>query len=149
MVPLKAVRLQLGELLAGDTTTMAPVTGNKMVLIKTAFVPNENIVLADLDQADFDGSTALVCGSGVQPVGIDPSTQDQVITIKSPVGGFRWETSGLTNLPQTIYGYALMDNAAAVLLGSELLDTPILLSAVGEEIDLGSVKMTIVTEPIS
>jgi hypothetical protein len=120
-----------------------------MKLVKAAFAPAEDIAFAGLTYADFDGSTPIVCGTGTQPVGIDPATQDQKITIKAPAGGFRWETSGITNLPQTIYGYALVDNADAVLLAMALLPTPLLLTEIGDEINLGAPELTIVTNPIS
>jgi len=150
MIPVKSLRLQLGELLAADATTLAPAAnGNKIALINAAFVADENAVIGGLSFADFDGSAPKVCGTGDQQAGIEPATQDQLITMLEPAGGFRWETTGVTNLPQTIYGFALTDNAGAVLLGVEQLDAPVTLTALGQEINLGAVQMRIVTNPIS
>jgi hypothetical protein len=149
MLPMEAVRLQIGNLLAADTTTLAPVAANKIALIKAPFTLSETLVLAGLTLADFNGSTPIAGAAGAQLVGIDPATQDQVITIKDPAGGYRWITGSLLNLPQTIYGFALIDNAGATLLGVELLPTPLALQAIGQFIDIGPVAMNIVQNPIN
>jgi len=47
----------------------------------------------------------------------------------------------VTNLRQTFYGYVLTDNAGMTILASGLLDTPIELTAVNQEIDLGALKI--------
>lgn len=149
MLPTKAVRLQLGELLAADDTTLAPaMSANKVALVKNAFTPDENAVIGDFDLADFDGSTPITGATGTQQVGISPSTGDQIITIKEVAGGWRWETTGVTNLPQTIYGAILMNNGGTTLLGMQLLDPPLTLSEAGQEVNLGSVKMTMALQPL-
>jgi hypothetical protein len=150
MLATKPVRLQIGELLAADPTTLAPVANaNKVVLIKSAFTPNELLTPADLTPADFDGSTAKLAAVGTQQAGLDPATGDQVITIVEPVGSWRWETTGTTNLPQTIYGYGLYDNTLATLLGIALLPAPLTLQIVGQQINLGTVAMTVVAQPLN
>ena len=107
-----AVREKAATLLAADATTLAPAAdGNEIALVKAAFTPAESNVLADLTFADFDGSAPIVCGTGTQPTGLDPNTNDTLITIKPPAGGFRFATTGITNLPQTIYGFALTTTA--------------------------------------
>lgn len=149
MLPHKEVRLRLGDLLAADDATLAPaLAANKIALIKAAFAYSESIALADLDLADFDGSTPIAGAVGAQLVGIDPVTLEQIITIKDPVGGYRWITTGMTNLPQTIYGAALLNDAGDAILGLLVEDTPITLNAVGQQIDLGSVQMRFVAQPI-
>jgi len=149
MTPIKAIRESLGALLAADTAWLATVTANKISLVMAAFTPSEDLVFADLTLATFDGSTALSAGTGEQQVGNDPLTNEQLVTIKEPAGGWRWETSGVTNLPQTIYGFALSDNTLATLLATALLDTPITLTEAGQEINLGTVRFTVVLEPLA
>lgn len=149
MLPMRPVRLQLGELLAADATTLAPVTGNKVALVMDPFTPEETMVPGSLTLATFDGSTPIVAGTGTQPAGLDPATGDQIITIKEPAGGFRWETSGVTNLPQTIYGYALLTNDLATLLAVATLPTPVTLQIAGQQINLGPIGLNIVQSPIS
>jgi len=135
-----AVREKAAQLLAADTSTLAPaVLANKVALIKAAFTPSENLAFSDLTLADFDGSTPLDCGTGTQPEGLDPNTNDALIALKTPAGGWRWETTGTTNLPQEIFGFALLDNALAVVLAAELLPTPQQLTGVNQAVALGSI----------
>lgn len=150
MLPMKAVRKQLGELLAADATTLAPAAdANTVALIKAAFVPDEAMVAADVTLADFDGSTPIAAAVGAQQAGIDPATGQQIITIKETAGGWRWETTGVTNLPQTIFGYGLFNDDQTVLLGLALLDSPLTLTEAGQEVNLGAVTMTMVDQPMS
>lgn len=149
MLPMRALRLALGELLAADVATLAPVVGNKIALIAANFDPGEDLVVGDLTLATFDGSTPLVLGSGVQPVGIDPATEDQRITMKDPAGGLRWEVTGTTDLPQNIFGFAMLDTTLADLLAVEAFDLPITLTEVGQEIVIGTARFTLVAQPMS
>jgi hypothetical protein len=142
MIPTLALREKAMKLLAADAATLAPpALANHMWLVMSNFVPAETTVLTDFTLATFDGSTPIDVTVGTQPEGLDPATKDAIIDISPPAGGFRWETTGVTNLPQTIYGYALLDNADAVLLGCGLLDSPITLNAVNERIDIGDVNL--------
>lgn len=136
MLSTAALRQQLLILLAADTTTLAPAADNlKMALIKNAVVPSEAIVFADLQLADFDGSTPLDIGLNTQPTGLDPFNNDIILDFKPPTTGFRWETTGLTNLPQTIYGYAVLTNALDDVYCVALFDTPIVLTAINQRVD--------------
>lgn len=150
MLPMIAVRKQFGELLAADPTTLAPAAdANVIALIIEDFTPGEDLVAADLTLADFDGSTPKAGALGTQQCGIDPITGDQVVTITDPVGGYRWETTGVTNLPQTVYGYGLYNEALTTLLAVEKFPAPYLLSAAGQEINVGKAQITIVQQPAS
>ena len=64
MLPMLALRLSLGTLFAADTTFLADATGNKLVLLKADFTPDENLDLADLTLADFDGYAAKTPTAG-------------------------------------------------------------------------------------
>lgn len=150
MLPTRAMRLTLGTLMAADTAHLAhAVTGPQVALIAAAFAPDEDLTLADLTLASFTDSDPIPATAGTQEVAIDPVTQEQLITLAEPAGGFRWVTGDATGLPQTIYGAALLDYAGAVLLGVQALPTPITLSAAGEQIDLGAVTLRFVPQPIS
>lgn len=139
MIPTLALREKAMQLLAADTATLAQAAdANVIVLIKEPFTPGESLALGDLTPADFDGSTPLECGLGTQPEGQDPANTDALITLESPAGGWRWETTGVTNLPQTIYGYALMTDGLAALLGADTLPTPIDLTGVNQVVQLGA-----------
>jgi hypothetical protein len=150
MLPMKALRLQLGELLAADATTLAPaVSANKIALVKAAFALNENLVAGDLTLATFTGSTPKAGATGAQQAGQDPVTFEQKITVLAPAGGYRWECTAAPGTPETIYGYALLDSTLATLLGAAVFDTPVPIAAVGDFIDLGAVEITFVLQPMS
>jgi len=150
MLPMKALRLKFGELLAADATTLAPAADNNVIaLIKEDFNLNETLAVGDLVLADFTGSTPLECGLGTQPVGIDPLTGEQVITLEDPAGGWRWECTADPAEPQPIYGYALLTDGLAVLLGAAKLPDIITISESGHELTIGSVQIRMVTQPAS
>ena len=149
MLPMRPLRLQLGELLAADTTTLAPVAANKIALIAAAFTPGEDLTLGDLTLAAFTGSTPKAGAAGAQQTGIDPATHEQKITILAPAGGWRWECTAAPLTPEGIFGFALIDDGATDLLGVEEFPTPISIAEVGDFIDLGSVEITFVLQPMA
>lgn len=136
MIPTKSVRAAAAILLAADAATLAPAAlANHMTLVKEPIIPGESLVFADITVADFDGSTAIDVGVGTQPSAFNPGSNDLVIDLKPPAGGFRWETTGVTNLPQTIYGYVLLNNADDTILAAGVFDTPIELTAINQRVD--------------
>jgi len=142
MIPTLAIREKAMQLLAADTATLAPAANAcKASLIREPFTPLESLALGDLTLADFDGSTALLAGTGTQPEGLDPATSDSIITILAPAGGWRWETTGVTNLPQTIYGVALTDNGITTLFATAALATPITLTATNQVVNLDALTL--------
>lgn len=144
-----ALRDQAAKLLAADTTTLAQAAdANVMVLLKADFAPGENLPFGSLLAADFDGSTPLACGLAAQPEALDPTTGDSRITLKSPVGGWRWQTTGITNLPQTIYGYALMNKNKDAYFGAEKLPVPVTLAAADQVVEFGPVDFTLLAGSI-
>lgn len=144
MKPTVAIRAAAADLLAANAATLAPAAdANKMCLVMAPFDPNEGLVFADLTLATFDGSTPLDVGLGTQPTAFDPTTNDSVISLKPPATGFRWETTGLTNLPQTIFGYALVDNALAVLLAADVFAEPVVLTAINQLVQVDDSEITL------
>lgn len=133
MFASRALRDAAMKLLATDTATLAPVANQIYIaLCKAAFIPSEILAFADIALADFDGSTPIGVTVGAQPESLVPGTFDSRIDLSPPVGGFRFVTTGVTNLPQTIYGFVLLDHAKAVVLASELLTQPVTLTISGE-----------------
>jgi len=143
------IRTALGDLLAADTSTLAPATANKIALIIADFTPDENLTVGDLTLATFTGSTPKAGAAGAQQVGINPLTGDQVITILTPAGGWRWECSSAPVTPEVVFGYALLDTTLATLIAVEKLTTSVSIANVGDFIDLGAVIMTFVNQPIA
>ena len=150
MLPMKALRLKFGTALAADSASLAPaVTGNNLKLYKADFVEDEALTAASLTEATFDGYAAIVGSTGAQLTGVDPVTNEQLVTIKEPIGGWRWTVSGITDLPQTIYGFGLQITGAGALLAVERFDQPITLTEAGQEIEISNAKIRIVTNPAS
>jgi len=149
MLPMSALRLSLGNALAEGAILSQPANAMIVRLIIAPFAESENLVVGDLTFADFDGSTGLDVALDDQQVGVDPVTGLQRVTLIEPLGGWRWETTGVTNLPQNVYGAALLSNASAALLAVMTLITPVTLDAVGQEINLGTLSFTFVPQPLS
>ena len=150
MVPSQALIDQIAALLATDADTLAPATNaNKVRLVVTPFTPAPGLDIASLTFANFDGGAPIAGETGDQPIHIDPATGEWIITMKEPLGGWAWKVTGVTNLPQTVYGYALTDSAGMTLLGSAVLPTPVGLTAVAQGLDLGEVSFRVNAEPLS
>lgn len=150
MYATRSIRNAAMALLAADTNTLAPAADAIYIaLVKNQIAPSEGIVLADCDLADFDGSNPLAVGLNAQPEGYDPTTDDSIIDLKPPAGGFRWITTGVTNLPQTIYGFVLLNHAQDTVLASELLAVAQPLSLLGQRIDLGDVLLRLPANSMS
>lgn len=150
MTPMIALREKLATLLAADSATLAPAANaNKMMLFTNSVTETENLSATDLVEANFDGYAAIDGTVGTQETGIDPATGDQIITMTPPLAGWRWKTTGVTNMPQNVFGFALVDHTKATLLAVEMFTTPITLNDVGQQIDLGAATMRIVQEPMS
>jgi len=149
MTPMQATRLSLGESLAANTVLFPVATPPEAILFKNNVALTEDLVVADLDLADFDGYAPIPSDAPPFSAAIDPVSGDQIVTIDEPAGGWRWETSGVTNLPQTIYGFGLTNGAGTVLHAAALLDDPVTLTAAGQEINLGSLTFRGVPVPMS
>ena len=145
----QSLRNELFALLAADTTTLAAAVANKMHLAMVDFVPGEGMIVADFTEADFDGATAIAVTVGAQGEGYDPATNDSVIDLKEPIGGFRWAVTGTHNLPQTIFGFYLTDTAGTVVYAAERFDTPVTLTMVGQVIDIGDARLTLPANSVS
>lgn len=150
MIPSSAILTQFTTLLAADTTTLAAVVPPEVALIKSAFVPAPDLDISTLTEADFDGYASITATAGTQLAVIDPATGDNMTQIKEPAGGWHWVTTGLTNLPQTIYGFVLVATAPplATLYGAQLLATPIVLTGVGQVVDLPPVRFRLLTSGV-
>jgi len=149
MLATRFLRNQALALLAADTTTLAPAADEIYIgLVMNDLAPSEGITFADITLATFDGYAELAIGLNAQPEGFDPTTDDSIIDFKPPAGGFRWITTGTTNLPQTIYGFVLLDHAKAVVWASERLPTPITLTLAAQRIDLGDVLCRLLANSI-
>lgn len=149
LLPTSQIRLSVGTLVAGDTNALnQPTLLNTMRLAAAPFVPSDTLIPASLTEASFTGYAAINQPAGAALTGVDPITLQQKITIPDPAGGYRWATTGLTGLPQTIYGYYLTNSTNGKVWGSALLPTPITLQDVGQIIDLGTINISVLNPPL-
>lgn len=128
-----------------DTNSLAEVAKCLLILAKNSFTPGLNTVIGDLTEADFDGYAGIAVGTGLVRVYIDPATGENIIEMIPPLGGWHWVTTGITNLPQTIYGYALTDSTKAKVWGSGLLSAPLLLTASGQGLDVDEANFRLIS----
>jgi hypothetical protein len=143
MIPTNVILDAIVDLLAGDTTTLAPaVNGLKLHLAKVNFTPSPTLVIGDLTEATFDGHTALVADAGDCQVYTDPVSGLRVLQIKEPLDGWFWQVAGTTDLPQQIFGIYLTDNGSTALYASAKFTTPFNLTAVGQAINVSSATLT-------
>jgi hypothetical protein len=149
ILPMQAVRLQLGALLAADTTTLAPASANLVALIIAPFTPVETLVIGDLTLGSTNGLVPIACAAGAQEVAIDPVSQAQIITlIPGAAPGFRWVTSGSFSAPISVYGIALVTAGSAALLGVQQLPSPITFSEAGYQLNVDPAQMVFVLQPL-
>lgn len=136
MKPVLSVYQAMADgILAMAWATLA--TLGKVVPIKAAYTPGPNLALSDLTLSDFDGSTPIA-QTVVPVVNRDPVNGDFFVRVKPPAGGWNWTTTGVTNLPQNVNGYALTDAGGTTLIGvTDPLTVPPVLTASGQNIDAG------------
>jgi hypothetical protein len=150
MYPMESLRLAIGDFLAENLPLNQPTDALLIRLVAADFTPSEGLVPGDLTFASFDGSTAKSPTVATDwQVGTDPATNEQLITAPEPAGGWRWEVTGVTNLPQSIYGFALLTAASAELLAVEKLAAPVTLIAVTNEINLGKAQFRVGIAPLT
>lgn len=144
MQPTNVILDRIGTLLAADATTLAPAAlATHVHLIREPFTPDLVTDFTTLTPADFDGYAAKSAGVGAQQYFEDPSTGNRIVQLLEPAGGWHWETTGVTNLPQTIYGFVVTDNADLITYGSGLLDSPVELLAANQGIDLANLRFSV------
>lgn len=130
MLPIDALLKGFGDAAAADATWLA---GNLTVaLIKSPFTPGQATLdgLVAGDQADFDGYAQKAAAAATRKVDIDPATGDILVTILPPAGGWRWETTGDTHLPETIYGAALLQGTVGAIFPDSVIASEVFNSSV-------------------
>jgi len=141
MLPTLTLLERMADLIGADTVTLAaPTTFVEIHLSQTAFTPTPTLVIGDLTPPTFDGYAPLSAGSAATQVFVDPATGDIMIQMMEPLGGWNFQTTGTTDLPQTIYGFALTDTAGAVVHGSQLLDTPVVIDGTGQGFNIPNIN---------
>lgn len=136
MIPTQAIVERPFILLSDDTVTFDPGDPPNLRLIKAPFTPGPNIERADLVDADFDGATFVQLDPTLIAESLDPATNDVMLSMPAGATPYRWETATDLNLPQTIYGSAMIKDNNTDVIACELFDTPITLTAPNQVIML-------------
>lgn len=150
MTPSLVAFKKMVDLLGADTITFAGTLS--VGLIKTPFSPSLNMSFVAGDEANFTGYAFKTLTAATRPTANDPATGDRLLTITPPVGGFVWETTGTTNLPQTIYGYYVGADTIGIggtLLGAALLDAPVVLTATDQQVQIPDPQLRVNPAAIS
>jgi len=144
MKPTKVIEDRFAALLATDTTTIAAVGSAPNVhLIKEAFVPSRTTDFLSMEEAGFTGGGAKAATAGNQQSFTDPVTGNTVVQLLEPAGGWHWQATAAPPEPETIYGYVVTDNDNEVTYGSGLLDTPVVITDIGDAVDIPQVRFNI------
>jgi len=122
------------SLLGADTTTLnkTSTSRNQMILFQNNVAPGRGQVIGDFVEADFTGYNPVEIVEGPMPQTDDPATGDALVTFPPVAGGFTFTTTGTTSLPQTIYGFAIVDDAKTVVYAAGLLEDPVTLTGSGQ-----------------
>lgn len=150
MLPVRAVRLLIGTLLSADTTWFTPDDANIMLPIVANFVQSETLVIGDLTLGTDHGlGDIAVPKTPLAPV--DPSTDAQKLTLTNGaiVNNFQWVTSGSFPPNITVYGFALVNNDKSVLIATEKLTNPIVLTGAGQVVEFSPADINFVQQPMS
>src|SRR5260221_9396342 len=144
MVPTSVIDNALSDLLAADTTTLAPAANaNKVHLIKAPFVPGGTADFTGMTEATFTGATALGAGRGTQQSFNGRPGVSRIVQLLEPVGGWHWKCTVAPATAEVIYGYCCTNQAGTVTYGCQLFDTPITIAAIGDAIDIPEVRFDI------
>lgn len=141
MYPSRALWEAMQELLAADVATLAEIGGLKVALVTDGLLPGLDQEFGDLVFATFAGSMNKTSGAGAQQTFYDPVTSTRVIQVLEPAGGWTWEATATPTEPETVIGYAVLDNAGAVLLGAELLPEPVTISLIGQAVTIPHIRL--------
>ncbi len=108
-------------------------------LFMNNIIPTRQTVVGDLTTPTFTGYADKAMGIALGREGTDPlSGKNEVIAVPA-LGGLVWAPSDAVNLPQTIYGWAMVDSTGAFLIGAERFPNPIILSGAGQLVSVDKV----------
>lgn len=144
MIPTNVILDRMQELLATDDTTLSSAIALKVHLISANFTPGAGTDFTTLTEATFTGAGAKAAGIGDAQIFTDPVTGRRQIQLLEPAGGWHWKATDAVGLPQTIYGFCVTDNASLITYGATKLDTPIVLNAANDAVDIPYVRFSMI-----
>jgi hypothetical protein len=112
-----------------DPATLAqPTDNNKMVLLKADFTPSPNLDPLTITKCDFTGYADILVPLDAQVIGVDPLTNQKVIRLKEPLGGYNWLCTGTANLPQNAFGWIVLNDSENNMWGCGKFPAPIVIN---------------------
>ncbi len=125
--------------LGGDTVTF---NEDIVYLSDEEFTPEINMIppsqvpVADVNEVEAPIGFPL-------NQGVDPATGDRILSLRPPAGGFRFVVGDDTLTPHTVYGWVWVDNTKATVRAAALLDAPVTLDTIGQEVVIDNVEVII------
>jgi hypothetical protein len=92
-----------------------------------------------LTLASFAGSTPITVPAPPQLETIDNETGRFGVLMKEPVGGYKFLCTTAPDTPETVYGWVVYDEEDALLYFTELLPNPVVITDVGNFVELTAV----------
>lgn len=124
----------------------AAAAAKKVLLFQNNLDPDTTTLLADLTEADFDGYGQIDLKESVAYDTVDAlSGKRQVLVLEEDP--LHWIVTGTANLPQTIYGYAVLNSAGTAIVGIERFAAPVTVTGVDQSIDVPLIRTQL--EPAS
>lgn len=151
MVPAQAFIDAIATAIGADTDWLAaPTTFVALHLAKAAFTPSPALDIGTLEEANFVGYAAIHAASAATQVFKEPDSEQLVIQVREPAGGWHFETTSGVGLPQTVYGYYLTSSDGTDLIGSALLpDGPFTFTDNGQGLDIAQVRFLLDLIPLT
>lgn len=115
----------------------------RVYLINQVFTPSAVLVPGDVTTAAFTGGAFKEAGLGDPNVITDPTSGIQYLQLLDPAGGFTWIATVAPGAPETIYGYMITDHANAAVYGCERFAANVVITNVGDGVQLGQVRYQI------
>ena len=141
VIPVSAVLAQIANLIATDVTELNAIARVNVHLAQAPFTPGPGLTLGALTEATFNTYAAIAQAAGVPNTYTDPATEEWLVQLLQPIGGWQWSAGSLADLPQTIYGWYVTDNANANLFYAELFAAPVTLAAIGNGVNIDQVNV--------
>jgi len=146
MQPTQYMINRVAAATVADVLSLADATNREVGLFKNDFAPALSTVIGDLIEADFGGYARK--NGGVAESDIDPGTLQRILRVPAPVGGWAFKTTGLTNLPQTIYGFFLFGADTGELLGAFRFEDPITLTMIDQIVPVPGVYFRLLSDAL-
>ncbi len=117
-------------------------TPPKVKLFVNNITPTKGNVVADFTLATFTGSAPKLYEDDSNGVPfVDPVSGVLYINSPEPASpGWNFICTTAPASPETIYGFIVTDNAGTVLYGAQRFDSPVIVTSIGDAVDIQSIQ---------